>query len=103
MLEVKVKNFELKVQGLASGKILLQQTIINDDQELSISNLMGLLQKHGLPIASSCKGEGLCQKCIVYTDPQCSLEHCLISCQAGKGDLRNFIHQDIVTIYISYL
>lgn len=36
-------------------------------------NLMDLLIENGLPVASSCLGDGICSKCVVDCDPQGSL------------------------------
>jgi len=32
-------------------------------------NLMNLLLQNGLPVASSCKGEGICSKCFLKISP----------------------------------
>jgi len=32
-------------------------------------NLMDVLIHHGLPVASSCRGEGVCSKCYVQIEP----------------------------------
>lgn len=49
-LKIPQKNLELSV---ASGK-----------------NLMDALIEGGLPVASSCLGEGICAKCVVKMTPQ---------------------------------
>jgi ferredoxin len=36
-------------------------------------SMMDFLRSHNIPIASSCYGEGICQKCVVNTD--------IMSCQ----------------------
>lgn len=59
----------LIVKGLASQKkIIFSPT----DTDLEL-NLMNYLMKQGLPIASSCSGQGACQRCVVNNE--------LLSCQ----------------------
>ena len=60
---------EIKVLGLASQKEFTLQVSQSD----LLKGLMHFLQKKGLPIASSCSGEGICQKCVVNEN--------LLSCQ----------------------
>ena len=64
---------KIRVKGLASGKDL-GDFPINDREEI----LMFFLLRQGLPIASSCAGDGVCRKCVVNED--------VLSCQARVGD-----------------
>lgn len=48
------------VQGLASGRKLGQWPVQDPQQKL-----MAFLREHGIPVASSCDGEGVCRKCVV--------------------------------------
>jgi len=52
---------KLDIYGMASGKRIKEIKITSSLEE----NLLSILTKHSLPIASSCDGLGLCQKCIV--------------------------------------
>ena len=67
---------KIVVTGDASKQIVKSIEVKTADQELT---LLELLQKHDLPIASSCLGDGVCQKCITSTK--------LITCQIKVKDL----------------
>lgn len=65
----------ISVKGLASGR-LVGVWPIEDPTE----NLMSFLRSKGVPIASSCGGDGVCRKCVVNGDNmscQMSLRHFL--------------------------
>lgn len=62
----------IQVQGGASGKTVGQWNVTDPTD-----NLMGFLRAHGVPIASSCGGDGVCRKCVVNGD--------LLSCQLSLG------------------
>lgn len=84
----------IEVIGLASGKII-KTFIINDKlwDNLQDISLMEFLHTKNVPVASSCHGEGICQKCVVNND--------LLSCQIS---LKKFLKQSAnQKIYISYL
>jgi hypothetical protein len=78
----------LRVCGGASGR-LVGQWEIDSPQE----NLMRWLQRHGVNVASSCDGEGVCRKCIVNGDT--------LSCQITVGALVVDADEQVVTL--SYL
>ena len=84
---------QLIIQGLASGKKL--QTIDVPVKELEIS-LMDFLLKAGVPVASSCGGEGVCQKCKIMMD-----QKIILSCQIKMNDL--FLESSSHTLTFSYL
>jgi ferredoxin len=87
----KIKH--LSVRGGASGKILKSLTITENEMQ---QVLMYYLQSHGIPIASSCNGEGVCLKCKIQWHG-----HTIISCQLKLGDL---FHNSFDTeLVISYL
>ena len=65
----------ITVKGLASGKIIDTYTFTHAEQDLSI---MAFLHKNGIPIASSCLGEGVCRKCVV--------NQTILSCQISLID-----------------
>jgi Na+-transporting NADH:ubiquinone oxidoreductase subunit NqrF len=54
----------IKVKGLASGRILE----LDYNQEDLGRNLMFYLRSKDVTIASSCDGEGVCQKCAIQKD-----------------------------------
>jgi ferredoxin len=54
--------YTLIVFGNASQSIIAQIAI---SQEELLTDLLTLLQKYHIPIASSCMGEGICKKCIL--------------------------------------
>ncbi len=50
----------LKVHGLASGR---EHGPWQAPEENTL--LMDFLRAHGIPVASSCAGDGVCRKCVV--------------------------------------
>lgn len=53
----------LTVKGLASGSLIGSWPIVDPTD-----NLMDFLRSKGIPIASSCGGDGVCRKCVVNGD-----------------------------------
>lgn len=51
----------IKVKGLSSGKVI---TLEISPKHQSIK-LLDFLRVSGIPIASSCRGEGICRLCVV--------------------------------------
>lgn len=51
------------VKGLASGKTVTE--LNSPDQAI---NLLDFLRENNIPIASSCRGEGVCKKCVFNKD-----------------------------------
>lgn len=82
--------YSITIMGAASGKVV--KTIVLDKNLQEIS-LMEYLISQGIPIASSCKGEGVCQKCTVNEK--------LISCQISLSSFLSLSSQQIISI--SYL
>ena len=66
---------KLELKALASQKKYSLE-INHSDQELS---LLDFLRKNNFPIASSCNGDGVCEKCIVNKN--------ILSCQISVGDV----------------
>ena len=58
--------------------------------------LMDFLLKNNIPVASSCGGEGICQKCVVTLNYQK-----ILSCQKIMRDLFSDSHEQ--TLSFSYL
>ncbi|MBY0518296.1 MAG: 2Fe-2S iron-sulfur cluster binding domain-containing protein [Bacteriovoracaceae bacterium] len=78
----------IRVRGLASGKIVGEYEVTDPGEFL-----MFFLMQQGLPIASSCAGDGVCKKCVVNGDR--------LSCQIRVGDwLRDFPDQDVEVGYL---
>ncbi len=68
-----MRPLSVRVFGRASQKIV-GDFPIKDPNEI----LMFFLMRHGLPIASSCAGDGVCKRCAVNGD--------ILSCQTRVGD-----------------
>ena len=62
----------IHVHGLASQKAVASFEVTD-----LTTNLMEFLRHRGIPIASSCGGDGVCRKCVVNDD--------LMSCQLSVG------------------
>jgi ferredoxin len=84
---------DLIVYGKASQKVI--KTIPIDTDDLT-TNLMELLLDNGIPVASSCNGEGVCLKCLLTANGEK-----VLSCQIDIADL--FKEHDSVTVIFSYL
>lgn len=84
---------DLIVFGRASQKVIMTIPIAPD--ELS-SNLMELLLDNGIPVASSCNGDGVCLKCILTANGEK-----VLACQTDLADI--FKDHDSVTVIFSYL
>lgn len=56
-------------------------------------NLMDFLRRHGIPVASSCGGDGVCRRCVVNGE--------LLSCQMNVGGFLALVPNGIVRL--SYL
>ena len=63
---------KITVLGLASGKTLGSFEVTDTEEAL-----MFFLMRMGLPIASSCAGDGVCKKCKVNGE--------VLSCQTTTG------------------
>ena len=66
----------IDIYGSASKKLLIRREL--SIQDLNIS-LMSFLQNLGLPIASSCQGDGICRLCVVNEK--------VISCKTSVREL----------------
>lgn len=82
--------YSIKVRGLASEKIVKTLTLLSIPENIS---LMNFLLSQGIPIASSCKGEGVCSKCTVNNN--------LLSCQISlENFLERFPNHEISVSYL---
>lgn len=84
---------KLVVYGLASKKTILELEVSYRDYEFT---LMDLLLKNGIPVASSCGGDGICKKCTVTINGEKEL-----SCQKTVRNL--FREADLLELTFSYL
>lgn len=84
---------DLIVFGRASQKVVMTIPIAPEDLS---TNLMELLLDNGIPVASSCNGDGACLKCILTANGEK-----ILSCQIDLADL--FQDHDSVTVIFSYL
>lgn len=78
----------LKIIGVASAKLIGE---ITQDRHCPY-DLLGLMQDIGLPIASSCGGEGVCLRCKFNGE--------ILSCETQFRDLAK---EQISEIKIDYL
>lgn len=78
----------LSVFGVASSKT----TSLSFTSDQGSMNLLSFLQLHEIPIASSCKGRAVCQKCKINGDK--------LACEFT---LNEFIEKFGSTISIDYL
>lgn len=78
----------IEVRGLASGSTVGRWPV--DDPQV---NLMEFLRSKGVPVASSCGGDGVCRKCVVNGD--------LLSCQLSVGAFLKLYPDGVITL--SYL
>ncbi|MBL7666018.1 MAG: hypothetical protein JNM93_12860 [Bacteriovoracaceae bacterium] len=78
----------IKVMGKASGKCV---RILDCPTPIPKISLMAFLHSHSVRIASSCLGEGVCQKCMVNGD--------LVSCQISLEDFVA-LKEDVVVEYL---
>lgn len=78
----------VKVIGKASNKEL---TFLTNEVDLEMT-LINFLVSKNLPIASSCRFEGVCRKCVVHSN--------VLSCQIT---LREYIETYGILIEIDYL
>lgn len=84
---------ELIVFGRASQKQI--KVIPLSESDLS-TNLMEILLDNGIPVASSCNGEGACLKCLVTANGEK-----IVSCQTEVIDIIK--DHSSVTVLIAYL
>jgi ferredoxin len=84
---------ELVIYGRASQKEIKTIVLTANDFQL---NLMELLLDNGIPVASSCNGDGVCLKCILTVNGEK-----VLSCQCNVSDI--FKDHDSVTVLFSYL
>lgn len=85
--------YELIIYGGASQKKVLS---IKLNQEELNENLMTFLLNHKINIASSCNGEGVCQKCIIWQD-----EKSYLSCQIHLSEIfKNSLSQSFIVSYL---
>ena len=54
----------ITIKGLASGRTTTLDALLADYRV----NLLDWLRDHGITIASSCDGEGVCKKCSIQND-----------------------------------
>ena len=81
------------VFGSARQKTVKTIDVLESDLD---QNLMTFLQDHGIPVASSCSGDGVCLKCKVTIESKI-----LLSCQLKVREL--LVSQSSCTVTFSYL
>lgn len=85
-------DLTITVFGKASNKQVAK--LIVTDSELDLT-LMDFLRARGIPVASSCYGEGVCRKCVVFIHDKEHLS-CLLT-------VKIFLAQYGAILSISYL
>ncbi len=85
---------ELIVKGQASGKTLFSTKEVFPKD----TNLLDYLRKKGIPVASSCYGDGVCKKCVVILNGKN-----VLSCEISSQNLFMTHLDKIVIIEIEYL
>lgn len=98
-----VKQIQLEIWGEASNQ-KIGQLIWSQSSKL---DLLTLFQKHKLPIASSCGGEGQCQKCTVILNIGI-IKTQVISCLTSFTEVNELlekhgINNNLCRVLISYL
>lgn len=81
------------IAGEASGKIITQFKIYQNESQLTLMNI--LIQKN-IPVASSCNGEGVCKKCIAFLGSDS-----ILTCQVKAAEILS--SQDNAVLKFSYL
>ncbi|MCO4795059.1 MAG: hypothetical protein KC493_15185 [Bacteriovoracaceae bacterium] len=79
------------IKGVASQSTIKELKVTDANVDI---DLLTLLQSENIPIASSCMGDGVCQKCMVNTDK--------LACELTPRKL-NFNAVGEAFIYIDYL
>jgi Na+-transporting NADH:ubiquinone oxidoreductase subunit NqrF len=87
-------NRQILIKGLAS-KTLIKTILLSSTD--SNENLMQFLRSQNIPIASSCFGEGVCQKCVINATQ--------LSCQFSVTTFCEKFENEskVSTIEVSYL
>ena len=81
----------VKVLGLASNSVVAEFELQESEWD---TDLLSLLRDRGIPIASSCYGDGVCQKCLINED--------LMACMTNSRELLTQDSNEI-QISLSYL
>lgn len=84
---------DLIIYGRASQKEIKRIPIAPADESI---NLMELLLSNGIPVASSCNGDGVCLKCIATVNGEK-----VLTCQTDIQGI--MLDHDSVTLILSYL
>lgn len=74
------------------GEISLKKIILKISDTDYSKNLMIYLREHNIPIASSCRGEEICKKCIVSNS--------VLSCSLT---VREYLDKYGADVFVSYL
>lgn len=82
----------ITVFGKASNQEVARLVVTSSELDLT---LMDFLRAHGIPVASSCYGEGVCRKCVVFVQDKEHLS-CLLT-------VKIFLAQHGAILSISYL
>ena len=83
---------QLIIRGGASKK----EIILPVSPLFMRDNLLNFLRDHEIPVASSCGGDGICQKCVCLIK-----EEKILTCMTSVSEVLN--GEDSATLSISYL
>ena len=87
-----MSELRLEILGKASGKTVKIWRFLDESQIPNLS-VLEFLRKEKVPMASSCFGEGICQKCVFNNDQ--------LGCQIQLRDL--FTQSTQALVEIDYL
>ncbi len=94
----------LKVVGGASGRTLLDIQIDESQTQILKAPLMDYLRSKGIPVASACFGEGVCQKCVIGINAATNVQSReILSCQYSLEALAQELRQRSFTLRLGYL
>ena len=87
-----MRSDNIKIFGQASGKYFYEMIFASDLNK----TLLNFLSEKGYPIASSCKGQGVCA--------QCRFNENLLSCQINVSQILDYCRENSnYEVKISYL
>jgi ferredoxin len=81
--------FKVDIRGGASNSLIRTITVTEKDYKKTI---LELLQEYEIPVASSCMGEGVCEKCIINDT--------VLGCLKLVSDIQNWQSKVISIAYL---
>lgn len=81
--------YKLKILGSASNSLIKIITVSEQDDSKTI---LELLQENEIPVASSCMGEGVCERCIINDS--------VLSCLSLVSEIMSWDKKEISIAYL---